>query len=220
MMEDAKARKRKGFITIRESSLGTNFYRILEKSLLPATKILFKKPYHFTVLGLFLALIVPFGFYIHPIFGFFFIACSGLADVMDGLLAKKQNATSVRGAFLDSSFDRISDFLYLLGFGVLFLKSEMVVWGGMLILLSILSTFMISYVKARAGGLGVRCEKGLMERGLRTTCLITWALLLSIIPAAYGIILWSGIIIYCVLTLTTLIQRIYHIMDLLAQERG
>ncbi len=203
-------------MTLRKNSLVINFYHIIEKALLPRVKRLFKTPYHFTVSGLVLALMAPFGFYSHPFFGFFFITFSGLADVMDGLLAKTQKAASARGAFLDSSFDRISDFLYLLGFGILFLKSDRMIWGGIFILVGILSTFMISYVKARAEGLGVRCEKGLMERGLRTIYLIIWALLLSIFPTAFGIILWSGIIVYCVFTVTTLIQRILHIMDMLA----
>jgi phosphatidylglycerophosphate synthase len=203
-------------MTLRKNSLVINFYHIIEKALLPRAKRLFKTPYHFTVLGLVLALIVPFGFYIHPFFGFFFITFSGLADVMDGLLAKNQKADSVKGAFLDSSFDRISDFLYLLGFGILFLKSDRLIWAGVFILLGILSTFMISYVKARAEGLGVRCEKGLMERGLRTIYLIVWALLLSMFPTAFDIILLSGVIFYCVFTVTTFIQRILHIMGMLA----
>ena len=203
-------------MTIRKSFLATSVYRILEKSILPITQKLIKNPNHFTILGLVLALVVPLCFYIHPFVGFLLMTFSGLADMMDGLLAKTQKAITVWGAFLDSSIDRISDFFYLMGFWILFLKSDQVVLASIFIWLSILFTFMISYVKARAEGLGVRCEKGLMERGLRMIYLIAWALLLSIFPAAFGIILWSGLITFCILSLTTFIQRMKYIRDTMA----
>lgn len=200
-------------MNIRESALAGYIYRFLEKQLLPRTQGIIKRPDHFTILGLVLALLVPVGFFIHPFWGFIFMGLSGLADIMDGLLAKKQNAASARGAFLDSSIDRISDFLYLAGIWVLFLKNEQIVLGSLLVWLSMLSTFMISYVKARAEGLNVRCRKGLMERGLRTVYLVVWALLLSIWPR----VLWAGLVLYCALTAATVIQRILHIMPLLAR---
>ena len=64
-------------MTLRKNSLVINFYNFIETSVLPGAKKLFKTPYHFTVLGLVLALMVPFGFYIHPFFGLFFITFSG-----------------------------------------------------------------------------------------------------------------------------------------------
>jgi len=204
---------------LRESALASHIYRLLERQLLPRAERIIKQPDHFTVLGLVLAFMVPVGFFFHPFWGFVFMGLSGLADIMDGLLAKKQNAASLRGAFLDSSSDRISDFLYLAGFWILFLKKEMVVLASLVVWLGMLSTFMISYVKARAEGLNVRCQKGLMERGLRTVYLIVWALLLCIFPSVSDIILWTGLGLYCVLATATVIQRILHIMPLLARDR-
>ena len=205
-------------MNLRESALADRIYRILEGQLLPRAERIIKRPDHFTILGLVLALLVPAGFFFHPFWGFILMTLSGLADIMDGLLAKKQNAVSPRGAFLDSSTDRVSDFLYLVGIWILFLKNEWVLLASLVVWLSMLSTFMISYVKARAEGLSVRCQKGLMERGLRTVYLIVWALLLSIFTAVSDIILWAGLSLYCALTATTAIQRILHIMALL--DRG
>ena len=206
-------------MNIRKSAPVGHIYRMLEKYLVPRVERIIKSPDHFTILGLVLALLVPVGFFIHPFLGFIFMSFSGLADIMDGLLAKKQNAATARGAFLDSSIDRISDFLYLMGFWILFWKSEKIILASLIVWLSMLSTFMISYVKARAEGLNVRCQKGLMERGLRTVYLIVWALLLSIFPAALDLILWTGLGIYCVLTVATVIQRIFHIMKLIAHNK-
>ena len=198
-------------MALRNSILADYFYRFLKRTHLSKLEDSLLKPNQLTVLGLVLAVFVPFGFYVHPFWGLLFMALSGCADAMDGLVAKNQGINTVFGAFLDSSFDRISDFLYLFGFWVLFWRSEQLVCASALIFFSILLTFMISYTKARIEGLGGTCESGLMERGLRTLFLIVWALLLCILPPAFDTILWLGLLLFCLLTLITVIQRIVHI---------
>ena len=115
------------------------------------------------------------------------------------------------GAFLDSSIDRISDFFYLFGFWVLCWRLQRMVLATALMFSAFLFTFMISYIKARGESLGVRCDKGLMERGWRTLFLILWALALSIFSAARETLLWWGLAVFCVLTLFTAIQRIVFV---------
>ena len=198
-------------MALRNSILADYFYRFLKRTHLSKLEDSLLKPNQLTVLGLVLAVFVPFGFYVHPFWGLLFMALSGCADAMDGLVAKNQGINTVFGAFLDSSFDRISDFFYLFGFWVLFWRSEQLIVASALILFSILFTFMISYTKARIEGLGGTCESGLMERGLRTLFLIVWALLLCILPPAFDTILWLGLLLFCLLTLITVIQRIVHI---------
>jgi len=196
---------------IRNSFPAKLFYRVLEKLVLPKLKPYFLRPDHFTLLGLILAVMVPFGFYIHPIFGLLFMILSGTADSIDGLMARNNGMNTDFGAFLDSSLDRFSDFFYLFGFWVLFWGHDKIIIAGSLIFLSLLFTTMISYVKSKAEGLSHKCEVGLMERGLRVIYLMIWALLLSIFPAYFNIILWIGLILYCILTLFTVIQRIVFI---------
>ena len=198
-------------MALRNSIIADYFYRFLKRTHLSKLEDSLLKPNQLTVLGLVLAVFVPFGFYVHPFWGLLFMALSGCADAMDGLMAKKQGINTIFGAFLDSSFDRISDFFYLFGFWVLFWRSEQLIVASALILFSILFTFMISYTKARIEGLGGTCESGLMERGLRTLFLIVWALLLCILPPAFDTILWLGLLLFCLLTLITVIQRIIHI---------
>jgi CDP-diacylglycerol--glycerol-3-phosphate 3-phosphatidyltransferase len=85
-------------------------------------------------------------------------------DMLDGVLARLKGTSGTWGAFLDSTMDRIADA------GIF---SGLVIWfmlGGRNPLLAGVSLFclvagnLVSYVKARAEGLGLRCDVGLIER--------------------------------------------------------
>jgi CDP-diacylglycerol---glycerol-3-phosphate 3-phosphatidyltransferase len=87
-----------------------------------------------------------------------------LLDVVDGVLARIKGTSGTWGAFLDSTLDRIADA------GIF---SGLVIWfmlGGHNPLLAGVSLFclitgiLVSYAKARAEGLGLRCDVGLIER--------------------------------------------------------
>ena len=198
-------------MTLRNSILADYFYRILERTHIPKIEHPFVRPNRVTVLGLLFALAVPFSFYVHPFWGLLLIGLSGSADAMDGLVAKNQRKRTVFGAFLDSSFDRISDCFYLIGFWILFWEDKRFILATFLILLSILFTFMISYSKAKAESLDSACAVGFMDRGVRVVYLIAWALILCIFDKYTFIILWSGLVSYCALTLFTLIHRVIDV---------
>ena len=136
---------------------------------------------------------------------------SGVADSLVGIMAKKSGSSSQQGAFLDSTLDRISDFFYLGGFWILFRQAAYFHLATALVLTALLLTMMISYVKARAEALGASCKTGLMERGWRTVYLLSWALLICVLPSQRTIILWIGLAAYLLLTLQTVIQRIRHV---------
>jgi CDP-diacylglycerol---glycerol-3-phosphate 3-phosphatidyltransferase len=135
---------------------------------------------------------------------------SAFVDTLDGLVARRQNATSVFGAFLDSTLDRISDFFYIFGFWILLWNSAQHILASGLIFASSLTTLMISYVKARSQTLGGTCDIGWMERGWRTVFLIIWALLICILPTFREAILWVGLVLYFGLTSVTVLQRIVY----------
>ena len=87
-----------------------------------------------------------------------------LLDMVDGVLARMKGTSGNWGAFLDSTMDRIADA------GIF---SGLVIWfmlGGYDPLLAGVSLFclvtgsLVSYAKARAEGLGLRCDVGLIER--------------------------------------------------------
>jgi len=198
-------------MSLRTSPIAPYYYRLLENWLLPVLKRINTNPNQLTLVGLALAAAVPPGFYLHPAVGFVLMGFSGVADSLDGVVAKNQGSASRFGAFLDSTSDRVSDFFYLFGFWILFWDSTWFILASALIFASTLLTVMISYVKAKVEALGGDCDTGLMERGWRTVYLLFWALLISILPAAGPIILWVGLLLFFALTFLTVLQRIWQI---------
>jgi len=87
-----------------------------------------------------------------------------MADMLDGALARVKGTTGVFGAFLDSTLDRVADAAVFGGIAAWF------VLGGHSRLMAGVAVFclvagaLVSYTKARAEGLGLRCDVGLAER--------------------------------------------------------
>ncbi len=134
-----------------------------------------------------------------------------MADSLDGLLARTLRRDSPYGAFLDSSLDRLSDGLYLIGFWILFLPLPNQTFATLLIFTAVILTLLISYLKARAESLSVECGTGFMERGMRVLYLIAWCLPLIFLPKDRSNVLWVGLWLYLGLTLATVVQRFIHI---------
>ena len=81
-------------------------------------------------------------------------------------MAKKLDKMTAFGSFLDSFSDRMSDAAIFLGLMVYYLKRSEGVYAG-LALVVLVTSFLISYVRARAESLGVQCKAGLMARAPR-----------------------------------------------------
>jgi phosphatidylglycerophosphate synthase len=207
-------------MTLRKSFLAEPYYRWLDKRILPYVNRLTLSPNQFTLVGVLLAAAVPIGFFLYPVVGLLFMLISGFVDTLDGLLARRRNAASVFGAFLDSTLDRISDFFYIFGFWTLFWNSNRFILASGLIFASSLTTVMISYVKARSEALGGTCGIGWMERGWRTIYLIIWAFLICVLPPLVDPILWTGLVLYLVLTSITVLQRITHSRTGFSRSKG
>ena len=198
-------------MSIRNNYIAKRLYRFLEGTILPFIGRFLKTPNQITFFGFGIAVIVPFGFYVDPIFGLLIMSLSGFFDIMDGMMAKEQNRVTLFGALLDSSLDRASDLCFLIGFWILFWGTGREISSALLTFVACLLTFMIGYIKARAEGLGSTIEKGLMERGPRTIYLIVWAIFIVIFRNIAEAILWTGLILFCVLTLITVLQRFFEI---------
>ena len=90
-----------------------------------------------------------------------------LADMLDGALARVKGTSGSWGAFLDSTLDRVADAAIFGGLTMWF------VLGGHDDLLAAVALFclvagaLVSYAKARAEGLGLRCDVGIAERSER-----------------------------------------------------
>lgn len=136
------------------------------------------------------------------------IILAGICDVLDGRLARETNKLSKFGALFDSSVDRYSEVLIYLGLTAYFLtRGSYVV---LLIVLAIAGSFMVSYTRARAEGLGLECKVGIMQRQERITFLAAGAILGSI-PGTKNFFLILSLWIIAILANITVIQRIIYI---------
>ncbi len=142
----------------------------------------------------------------HLLIGGFLVLLSGLFDILDGALARLTNQATRFGALLDSTFDRISDAVLLLGLLVLYVMSggttEMV-----LIFLALISSFLTSYVRARAEGLGINCPVGLFTRAERVIILALGLLLNPL----YEFSIFIALLIVVVLGFVTVGQRLIYV---------
>jgi CDP-diacylglycerol---glycerol-3-phosphate 3-phosphatidyltransferase len=87
-----------------------------------------------------------------------------LADMLDGALARVKGTSGRFGAFLDSTLDRVADAAVFGGLVLWFMLGghDRLLAG--VALFCLVSGTLVSYAKARAEGLGLRCDVGLAER--------------------------------------------------------
>ena len=120
-------------------------------------------------------------------------------DTLDGAVAKNTGQTSRFGAFLDSTLDRYSESVIFLGLAVHYSGSAATRMELILVFLSIVGSFMVSYARARAEALNFDCKVGLLQRPER------------IILLALGLLSgWMLVVlsILAILTNFTALQRI------------
>lgn len=86
-----------------------------------------------------------------------------LFDMLDGQVARLGNMVSTYGAMYDSVLDRYCE-LFTLGGISFFLISCGNPWGALVTFLALVGSIMVSYVRARAEGLGIECKIGFMQR--------------------------------------------------------
>ncbi|MDO8501025.1 MAG: CDP-alcohol phosphatidyltransferase family protein [Gemmatimonadaceae bacterium] len=137
------------------------------------------------------------------------IGLTAIFDVLDGTIARRTGQSTVFGAFYDSTLDRVADGVVLGGIAFFFVTSPvhhnlpMVVVS----LLGIIGTFLVSYTRARAEGLGIDARVGVMQRPERVV-------LLSVPQAFFGLALngWVLICVVGILTLTAWITAFQRIL--------
>ena len=91
------------------------------------------------------------------------VLLSGFADVMDGEVARGRDLCDARGAFLDSTLDRFSEFFAFLGMAY-FYRGEL---GALFVIAALGGSLLVSYTRARGESVGVLCKLGVMQRAER-----------------------------------------------------
>ena len=128
--------------------------------------------------------------------GIVFLFAGGL-DLIDGALARLTGSVSLFGALLDSVFDRLSEAALFVGLAVYVLREDMSddrqVFFITVLLLALIFSQMVSYLRARGEGLGAFTKSGLMTRPARVVLLgaglivgqIEWFLLVTAIGSCF-----------------------------------
>lgn len=157
------------------------------------------------------------------------VVLAGTCDVLDGQLARMAGKSSRFGAFFDSTLDRFSEVVIFLGMAWHFaggavpggaggLSGEQSPVAVLLIILVITGSFMVSYTRARAEGLGVECKIGWMQRPERMTLLIIGSLLAQA-PVIGMTLMKLTLLILAVLSNLTALQRMLHVRNQLLREK-
>jgi len=126
---------------------------------------------------------------------------AGLFDALDGAVARESNQISAFGAFLDSTLDRLSESAIFAGV-IFFYAASGRPYETLLVGTAMTFSLMTSYTRARAEGLGLKCEVGLLERAGRVVILSLFSLM--------GFLL-IGIGLVAAGALVTTAQRILHV---------
>jgi CDP-diacylglycerol--glycerol-3-phosphate 3-phosphatidyltransferase len=107
------------------------------------------------------------------------ILFAGLFDMLDGQVARLGNMKSVFGALFDSVLDRYSELIMFLGI-CYYLVANHYFLSSIFAFIALIGSMMVSYVRARAEGLGVEIKGGLMQRPERVVTIGVFALLCGV----------------------------------------
>ena len=136
----------------------------------------------------------------------FIVLIAGFFDLLDGALARRTNRISRFGAVLDSTLDRLSEAVLLLGILILYAGNQSVI-PVLLVFVALVGSLLVSYIRARAEALGLECQVGLFTRGERVVVLMLGLWLSQVIEYA----LLVALAIIAVFSFVTVVQRLLYV---------
>lgn len=125
----------------------------------------------------------------------------GLFDALDGAVARESNRMSDFGAFLDSTLDRLSEATIFVGI-IFFYAAAARPYETLLAGVAMTFSLLTSYARARAEGLGMECQVGLLERAGRVVILSAFSIA-GLLTVGLGLVAAGALI--------TTAQRILHV---------
>ena len=196
------------------TDLAETRHKLAERFTTPAARILSKTgvtPNMLTVMGFLVsvaaAVLIAREYFLA---GGLVVLFAGAFDLLDGPVARVTGKTSQFGGFLDSTLDRLSEAAVLAGILAYYTFFEKGAWEPLLAYGCFVGSVMVSYLRARAEGLGVKCEVGIFTRAERVVVMsigLTFGQWFDLaIPIMLGII--------TALAFVTVIQRLIHVQRL------
>ena len=122
-----------------------------------------------------------------------------ILDILDGALARAGGKSSVFGAFLDSTTDRVGEGAMLAAIALVFARN------GNDTAVAIAGSFLVPYARAKAEALGFRGDVGIGSRAERVVVISA-----GLILAPWGVLPWA-IGLLAVTAWVTVIQRVLHV---------
>ncbi len=144
--------------------------------------------------------------YLHISAGLMLVA--GIFDNIDGHAARKSNTSSRFGALLDSTLDRASEFLFLAGACFYFISKGLYPTA-VAAVIAVCGSFLVSYIRARAEGLGFTCDVGFIQREERVVLLGVSGVLHR---TFFILVIWF-------IALTSLLTVIQRLMDIWKKDK-
>ncbi len=143
------------------------------------------------------------GKYYAAVIGGVLLLVSGFFDIIDGAVARVTKQASKKGAFFDSTFDKVAEVVIFLGIAAGGLANPLLCMVGLGM------SLLVSYTRARAESLGVELKGiGIGERAERMLILAIFGFIpFRGMSAGNGAIEWAVIIVSIVAGIT-LVQRI------------
>jgi CDP-diacylglycerol--glycerol-3-phosphate 3-phosphatidyltransferase len=148
----------------------------------------------------------------HIRLGGLILLLSGIADTLDGQVARGGAMVTRFGAFYDSTLDRVGDGATFIGIGAYLLMAPDTAYripAVILCMVAILSSLLVSYARARAEGLGLDCKVGIAQRAERILGLGLASLLVGAGPRA--IVLEAIVALLAVASTITVVQRFVYV---------
>ena len=144
--------------------------------------------------------------------GAFVFVVGSVLDILDGALARAGGKTTPFGSFLDSTTDRVGEGAMLGAIALIFARQGNTVALGATIA-AIAGSFLVSYTRAKAEGLGLRGDVGLGSRAERVVVITA-----GLVMAPWGALQWAIYLLTATAWLTV-VQRILFVRRQLVERK-
>jgi phosphatidylinositol phosphate synthase len=137
---------------------------------------------------------------------------SGVADTLDGQVARGGAMVTRFGAFYDSTLDRVGDGATFIGIGAFLMTAPDVALrtpAVIVCMVAILSSLLVSYARARAEGLGLDCKVGIAQRAERILGLGVASLVFGAGP--HALLLEAIVTLLAIASVITVVQRFVYV---------
>lgn len=154
-----------------------------------------------------------------PLYAGVVFLLGGILDLFDGALARLTGKASPFGALLDSVFDRLGEASLFVGLGIYYLLGDLpsgqLILSMLSVLLGLVFSQGVSYLRARGEGLGAFTRSGIMTRTERVIILGAGLIVEGLAPVPIMVwVLWVIAGVSCF----TLFQRMFTIRGILERE--